>query len=301
MSRTTRRSRRATLAVSLTATVSLVLAACGGDDTTSTTASSPAGADPGIGHIHGLGVDPADGAIYVAAHYGVFRIIGQDRAARVAGRFQDTMGFTIVGPKTFLASGHPAAAEMAKGARPHLGLLRSADAGATWTEVSEGGSADFHGLQPAGTKLYAFDSQTGQVRRSDDEGRKWIIGARLQVVDLAAHRNRPDRVHATTPEGVQVSDDGGATFTKASGTPLLSHLDAVDGGGLVGVGVDGQVHSGRPGDGSWQRLGRLPGGQATAFTAVDARRLLAATEDGSVHESRDGGRSFTMAYRPAPN
>lgn len=170
-------------AASLTALV-LLSSACG--------QAEPAAdaADPGIGHIHGLGVDPADNALYVAGHHGLFRISSADKAERVAGRVQDHMGFTVVGPKTFLASGHPGAP---RASDPHLGLIRTTDAGRTWVTVSAGGTADFHALQPAG--------------------------------------------------------------------------------------------------------GRLPG-QAAAFTAVTAQRLLAATADGAVHESADGGQSFTVTYCP---
>ena len=32
-------------------------------------------------------------------------------ATRIADRFQDTMGFTVVGPSTFLGSGHPDSVE----------------------------------------------------------------------------------------------------------------------------------------------------------------------------------------------
>ena len=41
---------------------------------TSERSSVPGGADPGIEHVHGLGVDPADGVLYAATHYGLFRL-----------------------------------------------------------------------------------------------------------------------------------------------------------------------------------------------------------------------------------
>ena len=81
---------------------------------------------PALEHVHGLGVNPADGMLYVASHHGVFRVDGQGDAEQIAGRTQDFMGFTIVGPNHFLASGHPG---------PHdddqpsnLGLIESTDA-----------------------------------------------------------------------------------------------------------------------------------------------------------------------------
>ncbi|WP_214324435.1 F510_1955 family glycosylhydrolase [Nonomuraea sediminis] len=251
-------------------------------------------ADPGIGHIHGLGVDPADNALYVAGHYGLFKVSSVDKAERVAGRVQDHMGFTVVGPKTFLAGGHPGDP---RASDPHLGLIHTTDAGHTWVTVSEGGTADFHALQPAGGRLYAYDSQAGQLRMSGDDGRTWMPGADEQVIDLAANAAEPDRVYATTRSGLRVSTNGGMDFTGVKSAPLLSHLDSPAEGVLIGPGADGVIHTSRDGGRTWKAGGRLPG-QAAAFTAVTAQRLLAATADGAVHESADGGQSFTVAYRP---
>ncbi|MFD3959240.1 MULTISPECIES: hypothetical protein [Streptomyces] len=85
--------RRRQRAAALLAAAAVLLAACTSPDTETGT---PA-ADPGTGHLHGLGVDPADGAVYAAGHLGVFRLSG-GKAVRVADRYQDTMGFTVTGP-----------------------------------------------------------------------------------------------------------------------------------------------------------------------------------------------------------
>jgi hypothetical protein len=53
-----------------------------------------------LGHVHGLGVDPGDDLLYVASHFGVFRVAEDGTRERVADRWQDTMGFAIVGPGT---------------------------------------------------------------------------------------------------------------------------------------------------------------------------------------------------------
>ncbi|MEV6867399.1 hypothetical protein AB0M44_41210 [Streptosporangium subroseum] len=90
--------------------------------------------------------------------------------------------------------------------------------------MSEAGTAGFHSLQPAGSNLYAFHSQTGQARRSGDEGRTWKPEASEEVVDLVGNAEEPDRAYATTPGGVRVSDDDGMAFTTLSAAPLLSHV-----------------------------------------------------------------------------
>jgi len=103
------------------------LIACGAASPRAAAPSGPAFPDPGVVHVHGPGVDPADGVLYAATHYGLFRIPETGPATRVADRFQDTMGFTVVGPRTFLGSGHP---DFAKDPDlpPRLRLIRSADA-----------------------------------------------------------------------------------------------------------------------------------------------------------------------------
>lgn len=81
-----------------------------------------------FGHVHGLGVNPADQTLYAATHTGVFAI-ENGSAHLIANRRQDTMGFTVVGPDQFLGSGHPASLN-----EPNpLGLIRSDDAAKTWS------------------------------------------------------------------------------------------------------------------------------------------------------------------------
>ncbi|WP_188195957.1 F510_1955 family glycosylhydrolase [Nonomuraea sp. SYSU D8015] len=269
------------------------LAACGQASPEPGGAAEP---DLGVGHVHGLGVDPADGVLYVAGHYGLFKVTSPTTLTRVADRDQDHMGFTIVGPKTFLASGHPSAEDVSPGLPPHLGLIKSTDSGATWKTISEHGSADFHSIQPAGDSLYAFDSQTSKVWRSLDGGATWTQGTAEKVIDLGAGSDKPSRVYATTPDGLKVSEDGGVNFTDVAKAPLLSHVDVLSGGWLVGPGADGKVHTSQDGGKTWSAAAALPG-QAVAFTAVDRRRLLAALEGGTVLESKDGGKTFATAFR----
>jgi photosystem II stability/assembly factor-like uncharacterized protein len=275
--------------------LAVALAGCGQASPEPGGAAEP---DLGVGHVHGLGVDSADGALYVAGHHGLFKVTSPTAMARVADRNQDHMGFTIAGPKTFLASGHPSAADVSPGAPPHLGLIKSTDSGITWKSISEHGSADFHSIQPAGDSLYAFDSQTSKVWRSLDGGATWTQGTEERVIDLGAGADEPSRVYVTTPEGLKVSEDGGVNFTDMAKAPLLSHVDALSSGWLVGPGADGKIHTSQDGGKTWSAAGALPG-QAVAFTAVDRQRLLAALQDGTVLKSKDGGKTFATAFRAA--
>src|SRR3712207_5291105 len=98
----------------------LPVSACGGDDKDT---QQPVVEDPGPIHVHGLGTNPRDGALFIATHTGLFRLVATEKVAtRVGDSYQDTMGFAVVGPDRFLGSGHPDGREQAP---PFLGLIRS--------------------------------------------------------------------------------------------------------------------------------------------------------------------------------
>ncbi|MFE0577330.1 F510_1955 family glycosylhydrolase [Streptomyces sp. NPDC058874] len=275
--------------------VALLLTACSTADPrpTATRAGDP---DPGTGHLHGLGVDPVDGSLYAAGHLGVFRL-SPTGAVRIADRYQDTMGFTVVGPRTFLASGHPSPTDPAA-TSPHLGLIRSTDAGQTWTTVSAGGEADFHSLQQAGSMLYGLDSQTSRIWASEDGGTTWDRRAKLPAGDLAAHAAAPQEVWATTREGLLHSTDGGTTFEPVPGAPALTAVERPAPDQLIALAADGTVVA--SGDGSsWTERGHLPGGVRPAvLNAASPTHLLAADTNDAVYESKDGGRTWTAVHRP---
>ncbi|MFC9549161.1 F510_1955 family glycosylhydrolase [Streptomyces sp. NPDC056956] len=293
----TRIPRRRPRPLILLAAVGLLLAAgCSTTDTTADTGRDSATPDPGTGHLHGLGVDPADGTVYAAGHHGVFRL-QSGTATRVADRYQDTMGFTVTGPSTFLASGHPAPADP-EARSPHLGLIRSTDAGRTWQTLSVEGEADFHSLVQAGDVLYGFDSLSGRVWASTDGGRSWDRRAKVAALDLAAHPGSTTTVWAATGTGLERSTDGGRTFRSVSSAPGLVAVEEPAPDSLVALADDGRVLAARGGR-PWAELGRLPeGGQATVLTAVTAQRLLAADSTDAVYESADGGRTWMLRHRP---
>ena len=151
----------------------LVVSACGDADEG---AQAPAkSGDPGVIHIHGLGRNPADGALFIATHTGLFRVGHSDRSAeRVAGLYQDTMGFTVVGADHFLGSGHPGSIENDP---PFLGLIESRNAGSSWRPISLRGDVDFHVLEAQGDTVYGFgsdwDTRETRFLRSDNRGRTW--------------------------------------------------------------------------------------------------------------------------------
>lgn len=142
--------------VGLGALAVLVLAAglwrvAGGDETTPATDAGPV-------HVHGLGVNPADEALFIATHTGLYRSgEGDSKSVRVGDSRQDTMGFTVAGADRFLGSGHPDARQDLPSL---LGLIESTDAGETWESISLLGEADFHVLGLPASACTATTSRT---------------------------------------------------------------------------------------------------------------------------------------------
>ncbi|MEU2110804.1 F510_1955 family glycosylhydrolase [Streptomyces sp. NPDC019507] len=275
-------------------TLGLTLTACfSGSNTEAGNGSDIAAAEPSAslhGHVHGLGIDPADHQLYVATHAGVFTL-GKDGAAqRVGTSTDDFMGFTVAKARTFLASGHPAPGT---GGPANHGLIESTDSGRTWKTRSLAGEVDFHALDYAHGRIYGYDSTNALLRVSKD-GADWDDRAGLQALDIAVSPDDPDTVLATTVDGVALSTDGGRTFAPGK-QPAMAFLSWPRSGALYGIDDAGRLSRSGDGGATWQQAGTVPGGQAQALTAVDDRHILAATQSG-VYESRDGGRMFTKRF-----
>jgi len=251
--------------------------------------------DPGVVHVHGLGINPRNGGLYAATHTGLFAI-GDGTATRVTERLQDTMGFTVVGPDHFLGSGHPDFRDKqltVPNKRPLLGLVESRDAGRSWQPLSLLGEADFHALEVAHGLVYGYDA-TGQRFMVTSDRRSWQMRSTVELVGFAVSPTDPNLVVGTTGRRLQRSADGGRTWQPLQGPGLLV-LDWADQAGLWGVAADGQVWHSRDAAGTWQRPGRV-GGQPEALLA-DQGRLYAAVAELGIISSADGGRTWQLRYR----
>jgi hypothetical protein len=266
-----------------------VVAACGG--ARDEPALSPAAEEEGATHIHGLGVNPADGSLFIATHSGLFRAAeGETTARRVGDRRQDTMGFTVVGPDRFLGSGHPDAQEPLP---PLLGLIRSDDAGVTWEPVSLLGEADFHVLRAAGERVYGFDATQGRLMVSGDGGASWQERRPpAPVFDLTLDPADPDRVLLATEQGLFASEDAGRRWRPRD--PERTGLLAWTRDGITLVDGRGRVHSSRDAQ-RWSATGEA-GGQPAALSS-DGTDLYLALHTNEVKLSRDGGRTWTLRAR----
>jgi hypothetical protein len=279
----------------------ILVAACGDGDgggSGAPMAGGPSIGDPGPIHVHGLGINPKDGALFVATHTGLFRAAdGERKATRVADRFQDTMGFTVVGPDRFLGSGHPDGREQQP---PFLGLIESRDAGRTWEPVSLLGERDFHVLEAAGSRIYGFgsDFETKQAALlvSDDGGRSWAQRTPPEgLISLAIDPQDPDRIAVSGEQGLYSSSDAGQGWRPLDGAASLLAWPAAD--RLFAVGLDGTVARSADAGRSWRRLGNVDG-QPAAFEGQSGDELYVALHNGTVKRSSDGGASWSVRSTP---
>jgi hypothetical protein len=238
-------------------------------------------------HVHGLGINPGDGALYIATHTGLWRVARGEQTPRPVGESrQDTMGFTVAGPGHFLGSGHPDNLDQP----PLLGLIRSSDSGVTWNPISLLGQADFHVLRALGNRVYGYDVTNSRLMVSRDAGKTWAEHKpNAPVFDLVPDPSSPDRVLATTEAGLLVSGDAGATWKRIG--PMIGLLGWPAKKRLYLVSERGEVLLSSNGGRAWSRVGAI-GGQPAAFLAETPRALYAAIHGGGVVRSLDGGRSW---------
>ncbi|RIK44983.1 MAG: hypothetical protein DCC57_16980 [Chloroflexi bacterium] len=248
---------------------------------------------PGVVHVHGLGINPKDGALFAATHTGLFRI-AEGKAVRVSNRYPDLMGFTVVGPDHFLASGHPDLRDYRAGTLPPLlGLIESTDGGQTWRPVSLLGQADFHVLQVAHGFIYGYDSTSSRLMVSLT-GASWEQRATVALRDVVVHPAQAELVFGLTEQGLRRSQDGGRTWQPAAAPPLLL-LAWPQPEQLWGLAADGVVFRSADAGETWQRHGQLPGTPAALLVAGSP--LYAAIHQGGIYQSRDDGVSWQLLYR----
>ncbi|MCW2839931.1 MAG: hypothetical protein JWR55_1414 [Aeromicrobium sp.] len=264
----------------------LVMSSC---SNSSNTPAAPQPAD--FGHVHGIGLNPADSTVYVASHNGVFAIV-QGKGVLVANRRQDTMGFTIAGPNDFLASGHP---DPASDTVNPLGLINSTDGAKTWQTMSLGGQDDLHSIDAANGFVYAYGA-AGEVMMTQDRT-SWTPILRAALIDLAVDPRQPSSLVATRADGQVIAWTVGQQPRQLTSAPPLVFIDRTASSRLVGIDSVGQVFTSDPDGKTWLAREQLPGQPESI--SVRSETWLAATSTG-IYESADEGRSWSplLSRRP---
>ena len=276
---------RSTLTALLGVTV-LLVGACSSVETGSSQANST-----GLAHIHGLGINPADDALYAGTHYGVYRLASDRDPELVGGVVQDFMGFTVAGANHFLGSGHPGADD--RDAPAALGLIESTDGGQSWASLSLRGEVDFHSLDYRHGMVYGVDSGSQTVMVSADK-RTWDRRAAISAVDIAVSPRNPNEMLATSADGLMRSLDQGRTFTPVAVQPQLVLLSWPEDGPLTGVDSAGTVYA-TQGSGTTWRAGQALGERPQAVFAQGGGVVFVATASG-IRRSTDNGSTFESCY-----
>lgn len=188
---------RVRAAVAVAALAILTLTAC--------TAQTPtAGDDHTSGlstHVHAIITDPTTGTTILGTHDGLLPVESDGTVGDpIGGHEFDAMGLAVTGD-AFVASGHPGANTPAEWGSPHLGIIRSDDAGQTWSPIAYTSEKDFHALTagPDGT-LYGISTDEPAVLTSTDGGSTWTAaGANISAYALTV--DDTGTVYATTPGG----------------------------------------------------------------------------------------------------
>ena len=234
-------------------------------------------------HVHGVSRDPGSGKVNLATHVGLFVLQSGANWQRV-GPDVDLMGFAISAPGIFYASGHPAAGVDLPSP---VGLMKSTDAGRTWTSLSRGGQSDFHALTASSEGVMGFD---GALLATKD-GKTWAGGGLSGEPSSLAAAPDGSQVLATTKQGVMSSTDGGSTWVALASAPPLFLTSWADSKTVVGVTTKGELAISEDAGSSW-KIGAAKVSSAQAACAsrdkAGVLEILVVTDTG-VLQSRDSG------------
>lgn len=202
-------------------------------------------------HVHAVARPEPDGPIHLATHHGLWTQESGGSLSQV-GPMIDLMGYAVLGPEHFIASGHPGpGVDLPE----PVGLIESTDGGRTWSQTSRGGVSDFHLLTTSEEVTIGYD---GALRRSTDL-HTWQKGTTPEsVIDLAINPDTHE-VIATGDGGVLHSTDLGQTWAPWTAAPDLVLLDWVDGSTVVGLTDQGDVTVSTDAGAVWKTHARVPG------------------------------------------
>ena len=268
----------------------------------------PAQASVGLTHVHGLSYSPDGKRIMIPSHHGL-AIYENGKWSKAPGPQHDYMGFSATSSHLY-SSGHPAPGS---GLVNPFGLIRSDDGGKTWDKLGLEGETDFHLLATSWNTnaVYVWNPAPSSrmkargLHYTKNSGMAWVAaradGLEGEPRALAVHPDNADTVAVATSEGLYLSSNSGARFSKAaSGGEGLSVFFDLNGKDLWYGSFEGRAKLARIPikDGHAAQIALPPlTKDAVAYIAQNpARRVeyAIATFARSVYVSRDGGQSWTQ-------
>jgi photosystem II stability/assembly factor-like uncharacterized protein len=122
-------------------------------------------------------------------------------------------------------------------------LLRSLDAGASWTPLESPYPGSFYGIVPIDDRRLVAHGLRGHLFRSTDDGETWeAVPTPLPVMLAAGLRRRNGSLAFGGQAGtLLISSDGGASVAPAPEAPggSIAELLELDNGALLALGEDG--------------------------------------------------------------
>jgi hypothetical protein len=166
-------------------TLGMLITGCGGSDDAGPAEPAALAEDPGIVHVHGLGRNPTDGALFIATHTGLFRLAE-------GGSPLNSLAVHPRDGRHVLAAGS---------ARSYV----SADQGATWRPLPLPGGfvAWTESLGPVSVGL------DGSVRRASEPLGEWRETARVDGEPAAVGSSGDELLVATHDGRVLASRNSG--------------------------------------------------------------------------------------------
>lgn len=181
----------------------------------------PAGAEPVLLHVHGMGFSTDGRSLLVSSHTGL-AAYRDGSWSRTLESELDFSGFAVAA-RSLYASGHPAPDVRL---RNPLGLAASTDGGHTWQSLALEGEADFHLIAASyeATSIYVVNHVRNSAMPSPglyftrDEGKIWTRAAAHRVegeiLALAVHPRQAQVLAVATDRGLYLSFDGGERFRR---------------------------------------------------------------------------------------
>lgn len=178
-------------------------------------------------------------------------------------------------------------------------IIKSEDAGETWTTVYEGDNIQTIAFVTPEKGFAAGFSQT--VKRTDDGGQTWVdVNIGTDIYYCPAIRffdeNNGTILYATLNNDleVRVTSDGGETWELSPNPPLhgIMKMNYADANTLFGVGYSGSVYKSEDGGMNWSMI-RQQGMEVNLGVAFqDAENGVFAGEEGNLYVTGDGGNTW---------